>query len=288
MSTKEVRTPPSPTIDRSRIVPRAVELVEAFQKAFAEVVREHDITQDEYEVAANAVEAMMKGSGAPLSLALLPLAGNVFQRKEGHYTTTDLPGPMYLEGAPVIANPGVLPMRPDEPGVPLFVSGYVRSGDGVPLAQAEVHLWLAANDTDMYSSMGLDDQPPWNLRARQMTDSAGHYEFRTITPKPYVLSPLPIVYDAAAALGRSPYRAAHVHFAMRHPDLVQDFAGEIYFKGDPFIECDALSPGFATPDLQVELCYHDDPAEIAERGMDVPFNTVTYDFTLKTKADTGQ
>ncbi|MEV0386309.1 hypothetical protein [Nonomuraea sp. NPDC050643] len=40
----------------------------------------------------------------------------------------EMEGPAYLPGAPLLESPAVLPMRPDESGEPLIVSGTVRSG----------------------------------------------------------------------------------------------------------------------------------------------------------------
>jgi catechol 1,2-dioxygenase len=277
---------PAWAVDESRIVPRAVELTAAFREAMAGLVREHGLTFEEMATAVDAVGELAK-SGPPLSLALMPLYGNVFQVREGEYTRSDVEGPAFVPDAPLIGNPGVLPMRADEAGIPLIASGQVRAGDGSPLAGAELNIYQAAMN-GQYSGLGLDDQPEWNLRARQLTDSEGRYQFRGITSPPYALAHLPIVHEAAAALGRSTYRPAHIHFAIRHPDLVLNFANEIYFKGDPTIEHDVLSPGFAAPDLQAELVHHDDPEEIAEQGLDGPFNTLAFDFILKTKADVAR
>lgn len=61
-------------------------------------------------------------------------------------------------------------LRPDEPGTPLIVRGLVRSIDGKPLAGAELDTWQCA-DTGIYSMLGADDQPDWNLRGRGLRES---------------------------------------------------------------------------------------------------------------------
>lgn len=284
MSVEEIQRP-AWAVDESRVVPRAVELVEVFREALAAMVRDHALTFEELTAAASVLEQLVK-SGAPLELALMPLYGDLFQRKEGNHTLTDIAGPMYLRDAPFMSNPGVLPMRSDEPGVPLIARGRVSAGDGSPLAGAELDIFQAAMNGN-YSTLGLDDQPHWNLRARQLADAEGRYEFRAITSPPYLFSPLPAVIDAAAVLGRSSHRPAHIHYVIRHQDLVEDFANEVYFKGDPTIEHDLISPGFAAPELQADVVYHDDPEEIVAAGLDRPFNTLEFDFVLKTKSDTG-
>src|SRR5262249_10214057 len=56
-------------------------------------------------------------------------------------TPWDMEGPAYLPGAPLLQSHCVLPIRPDEPGEPLIISGVVRSTTGKPLAGAIIDVW---------------------------------------------------------------------------------------------------------------------------------------------------
>jgi catechol 1,2-dioxygenase len=185
----------------------------------------------------------------------------------------------------LIDNPGRLPMRPDEPGIPLIASGRVLDGHGRPLAGAELVIYHASND-GIYSGMRDDGQPKDNLRGRQRTDAEGRYAFTTITPVPYSNTPsqsLDAITDAAAALGRSMYRPAHIHYEIHHPDLLTPYRGEVYFAGDPVIPVDFVGPKIAAPSLQATTARHEDPRDIAAHGFDGPFNTAVFDFVLKTR-----
>lgn len=199
-------------------------------------------------------------------------------------TPEDMEGPVYYPGAPEISNPGVLPMRPDEPGTPMIVSGQVRSTEGTPLAGAEMDIWLAAL-TGHYSQTGLDDQPIWNLRGRLFTDEDGRYEFRAIVPVPYYIPVIPEgLLTLLAALRYSHFRASHIHVKIRHPELEEEFMTQLYRKDDPYTRYDSSLVDRPDRDaLKLELEMHDDPGELAERGLDKPFATVVYDFVLKGK-----
>lgn len=278
-------------VDESRIVPRAVELSSAFRDAMAELVRVHGLTLEEMLRAGDVIEELNRSTGMPLAQCASLLFADVFLTSDGDCTTADIPGPIFLPGAPLIPNPGVLPMRPDEQGVPLIARGRVRTANGAALAGTEMNIFQAAPKEGWYSSLGRNDQPNWNLRGRLITDGAGRYEVRTVTPPPYPAIPGPLpasAEDAFAALGRTKYRPTHVHFVIRHPDLAEEgFATEVYFRGDPLIELDALGSGFAAPDLRAELIHHDDPQVVAATGFDRPFNVLTFDFVLRTKDDSA-
>lgn len=68
----------------------------------------------------------------------------------------EMEGPAYIPGAPRLESPCVLPMRPDEPGERLIVSGVVRSTSGEPLPGAILDIWqIDANC--IYSGMMTGD-----------------------------------------------------------------------------------------------------------------------------------
>lgn len=63
------------------------------------------------------------------------LCSEIFQGGQDGYTPSeDVNSPTCLPGSQRIDNPGTLPMRPDEPGTPLVVSGRVLDGNGKPNA----------------------------------------------------------------------------------------------------------------------------------------------------------
>ena len=121
---------------------------------------------------------------------------------------------------------------------------------------------------------------------RWLTDAEGRYAFTTITPVPYSNTPsqaADAVAAAAAALGRSLYRPAHIHYEIHHAELLKPYTGEVYFAGDPVIPVDFVGPKIAAPSLQADTVLHEDPETIAAHGFEGPFNTAVFDFVLKTR-----
>lgn len=281
-------TTPAPweTVDPALINPRAVRLVEAFKDALARLRDEHGLTFDDLNTVTTLLTQLHDATGVPLSLCAMPLFSEVFQGGGDGYTISeDVDSPTYLPGSPLIDNPGRLPMRPDEPGVPLIASGRILDGNGRPLAGAELVIYHASND-GIYSGIWDDGQPKDNLRGRQFTDAEGRYAFTTITPVPYSNTPseaVEAVAAAAAALGRSLYRPAHIHYEIHHPELLKPYRGEVYFAGDPVIPVDFVGPKIAAPSLRADTTLHEDSEAIAANGLDGPFNTAVFDFVLKTR-----
>jgi hypothetical protein len=91
------------------------------------------------------------------------------------------------------------------------------------------------------------------------------------------------VKGIAAALGRSLYRPAHIHYEVHHPDLITPWFGEIYFKGDLVIPVDYVGAKIAHPALQADTSLHEDPEDIAGHGFRGPYRTMDFDFLLKTR-----
>jgi catechol 1,2-dioxygenase len=272
--------------DPSLVNPRAVRLVEAFKDAMARLRDEHGLTFDDLHAVTTVLEQVRDATGAPLSMVAMPLFSEVFQGGGDGYTPSDdVESPTYLPGSPLIDNPGRLPMRPDEQGIPLIASGRLLDGNGDPLAGAELTIYHT-DCNGVYAGIWDDGQPRYNFRGRQVTDAEGRYEFTTITPVPYFNGPSDQVEnlrEAAAAIGRSIYRPAHIHYEIRHPDLVRLFRGEVYFAGDPVIPVDFIGPNMAAPSLQAQTVLHEDPDDLAAHGFERPFNTAEFDFVLKTR-----
>jgi len=126
---------------------------------------------------------------------------------EGSTESTVL-GPFWVADAPW-REIGAVIARPDD-GEPLHVFGRVLDLARTPVAGAVVDVWQA-------SGRGLYDvqdseQPVGNLRGRFRTDAAGRYEFWTVRPLAYAIPDDGPVGKMLAALGRHPWRAAHIHF----------------------------------------------------------------------------
>jgi catechol 1,2-dioxygenase len=274
-----------PGVDETLVNPLIGASIQGFQKGVEGLAKEHGATFEEISHGLRKLIEVAEEEPVMLHMFLESMVKPVFFPDvpgESMMTPNDTEGPVYFPGAPEISNPGALPMRPDEPGTPLIVSGQVRLTDGTPLAGAELDIWLAAI-TGHYSNTELDDQPLFNLRGRMFTDEEGRYEFRAVKPVPYYIPVIPDgLMKILRGLGFSKFRARHLHVKIRHPKMAEEFTTQLYFKSDPYFKYDAITatrPDAAALALETEL--HDDPAEIAARGLDEPFETAHFDFFME-------
>ena len=161
----------------------------------------------------------------------------------------------------------------------LFMEGQVKDRDGAQIPGAIVHVWHA-NTKGGYSFFD-PPQSPWNLRRRIETDGEGRYRFRTIMPSGYGCPPDGPTQRLLSAIGRHGRRPAHIHFFVEAPGF-RKLTTQINIAGDKYLHDDFA---FATRDgLIPEVVRHSEPAEIKERGLDAPFATINFDFTLNREA----
>lgn len=157
-------------------------------------------------------------------------------RHDGRATPSTLPGPFYRPDSP--AMPLGADLCRNGQGVPLRVSGTVRTVDGTALAGAEVEVWHA-NGEGRYENQDPDSQPEHNLRGRFVTDATGRFDFRSIRPGGYALPDDGPVGQLARRLGLSLDRPAHIHFAVTAPGH-RRLVTAIFDGSDPAIDRDAL------------------------------------------------
>ncbi len=177
-------------------------------------------------------------------------------------TPSTLAGPFYRADAPRLDHGANLSR--DGVGVPLHVTGWIRSVAGQPLCGAEVEVWHA-DGKGRYENQDPDSQPEHNLRGRFVTDAAGQFSFRTVRPGGYSLPDDGPVGQLARRLGLSLDRPAHLHFAVSAPGH-QRLVTAIFDGGDAAINRDPL---FAVK-----------PALIGTFGSDAGENSLTVTLVL--------
>ena len=237
--------------------------------ALTGVIEKHQVTWEEYRAATEWLTlAASQGYEIPLMLDVFLSTPIDNVNAVGEGTESNVEGPFYVPDAPLLEAPVVLPKRPDEPGEKLVFSGTVRSTDGSPLAGATLDVWQA-NGAGEYSHFS-PDVPEYNLRGRLSTGSDGRFEFETVVPEAYEIPTTGATGILLAALGRPAFRPGHIHFILSH-DQARSLTTQIYFEGDPWIECDVV--GAVKAPLITKLERHED-AEGRSTA------TCTYDFVL--------
>ena len=207
-------------------------------------------------------------------LGVSMLVDAINNRKPSGASESTVLGPFHVADAPE------LPMGSDicldQKGDPMLVRGTIRSTDGTPLANAKIDVWQA-NDEGFYDVQQKGIQPDFNLRGVFRTGPDGSYWFRGVKPKFYPIPDDGPVGQLLKALGRHPFRPAHLHYIIEAPAHAR-LVTHIFDPDDPYITSDAV---FGVKEsLLTTFQKITDPAAITEAGFDKPFFLVEHDFIL--------
>jgi catechol 1,2-dioxygenase len=151
-------------------------------------------------------------------------------------TDSTVLGPFYAGQQRELAQGDSILLR-EETGEPLVMSGRVTDPEGQPVADALIEVWQTAPN-QLYDVQDKD-QPEGHLRASFRTDAAGLYRFQTILPVSYPIPDDGPAGQLLAAMGRHPFRPAHVHFMISAPGF-RILVTHLFFEGDQYLESDAV------------------------------------------------
>ena len=241
---------------------RLQQVVDRLVRALHEAASELRITEDELWTGLRFLNEVGQKGEFPLLSDVLGVSVLVDAITHGDGgpagTATNVEGPFYKPGAPMLKQPYALASN-DEPGEVLLVWGRVTdSSTGGPIAGAVLDVWQA-NAAGIY-----DTQDPslgdFHLRGRMAVDEDGRYEFRTVVPPPYEIPKDGPVGALLRALDRHAFRPAHLH-AKVTADGYAPLTTMVYFAGDPYLDSDTI--GAVKDTLVVDLHrepYGDGPA----------------------------
>jgi protocatechuate 3,4-dioxygenase beta subunit len=145
-------------------------------------------------------------------------------------------GPFYAGQQRELAAGESILLREEE-STPLEMRGRVTDSEGRPIANALVEVWQTAPN-QLYDVQD-EDQPEGHLRASFRTDGAGTYRFRTIMPVSYPIPNDGPAGQLLAAMGRHPFRPAHIHFMISAPGY-RTLVTHLFLDGDKYLESDAV------------------------------------------------
>jgi hydroxyquinol 1,2-dioxygenase len=168
-----------------------------------------------------------------LGLSMLVTALN--QRKPAGCTEATVLGPFHVPSAPRRALGD--DVAAGAPGEPCFVRGQVRGRAGEVIPHAELEVWQA-DEAGLYD-VQYGPEAPARARAILRADERGHFHFPTIVANAY-----PIPHDGPVgklleALGRHPWRPAHLHFLIRAPGY-ERLITHVFREGDRYLDSDAV------------------------------------------------
>jgi hydroxyquinol 1,2-dioxygenase len=207
-------------------------------------------------------------------LGLSMLVDAINNRKPSGASESTVLGPFYVADAPQLPMGANICL--DRKGEDMVISGRVLDTGGAPIDGAVLDVWQA-NDEGFYDVQQKGIQPDFNLRGVFRTELDGHYWFRAVKPRYYPIPDDGPVGKLLDALGRHPYRPAHLHFILK-ADGFETLVTHIFDPDDPYINSDAVFGVKQT--LLADFRKVDDSERANALGFSNPFWEVEYDFVL--------
>ena len=207
-------------------------------------------------------------------LGVSMLVDAINNRKPSGASESTVLGPFHVDGAPELAMGADICL--DQKGEPMLVRGRILDTEGQPIAAAKIDVWQA-NDEGFYDVQQQGIQPEFNLRGVFRTGADGAYWFRGVKPKYYPIPADGPVGQMLQALGRHPYRPAHLHYIITATGFAP-LTTHIFDPDDKYIHSDAVFG--VKQSLMAKFDWIDQPQAIADADMTTPFYLVEHDFVL--------
>ncbi|SAK85244.1 intradiol ring-cleavage dioxygenase [Caballeronia fortuita] len=207
------------------------------------------------------------------TLGLSMLVTAMAHRKPDGCTEATVFGPFFVDNAPEYRNGD--DVANGARGEPCFVSGVVRGQDGEPVSGARIEVWQA--DVDGFYDVQRADAETHRARGVLHSLADGRYHFRSIVAEPY-----PIPHDGPVgrmleALGRHPWRPAHLHFMITAPGYDR-LVTHVFRDGDRYLDSDAVFG--VRSSLIAPWIRHGHGTAPDGTVMTTPFSTLSFDFVL--------
>ena len=206
-----------------------------------------------------------------LGLSMLVTALN--NRKPRGCTESTVFGPFFVENAPQYENGD--DVGNGAKGEPCFVSGRITGIDGEPVPNARIEVWQA--DSDGFYDVQYEGIESNRGRGTLRSLPDGSFHFRSITAESY-----PIPHDGPVgrmlkALGRHPWRPAHLHFMIEAPGY-ETLITHVFRSGDQYLNSDAV---FGVRSSLIADWQSHAPGRAPDgTELDVPFSTLDFTFVL--------
>jgi protocatechuate 3,4-dioxygenase beta subunit len=207
-------------------------------------------------------------------LGVSMLVDAIDNRKPRGATQTTVLGPFHVSNAPRYESGADICL--DGKGEKLLVTGRVVDTEGRPIVGATLDVWQA-NDEGFYDVQQQGIQPDMNLRGVFATDADGRFWFRSVKPRFYPIPADGPVGQLLRALGRHPYRPAHIHFIVAAPGF-DPVTTHLFAPDCPYLHTDAVFGVKA--ELIAEIATVDDVPRAAGLGFPNPFLALDWTFVL--------
>lgn len=208
------------------------------------------------------------------ALGVSMLVDAINNRKPSGASESTVLGPFHVPDAP--ERPMGSNICLDGKGQRMLVKGRILDTNGAPIAGAKIDVWQT-NDDGFYDVQQKGIQPDFNFRGVFRTGDDGAYWFWAAKPRSYPIPDDGPVGQLLGALGRHPYRPAHLHYIIEAAGF-ETLVTHIFDPDDEYIHSDAV---FGVKEsLMAAFIHVADEDRIAQVQADGPFFEVTHDFVL--------
>lgn len=226
------------------ISPRLREVMASLIKHLHGFVKDVELTQDEWEAAIDFLTRTGQLSDDKRqefillsdTLGVSMLVDAIQHRRPEAATENTVFGPFHVDGAPVLNMGANISL--DGKGESCLYQGRVLDLEGHPIAGARIDVW-SDNSEGFYDVQQPNQQPTWNNRGVFITGVDGCYEFIGIKPVAYPIPDDGPVGQMLGNLGRHPWRPAHMHFMLNHPNF-ERIVTHTFVAGDPYLTSDTV------------------------------------------------
>ena len=223
---------------------RLAEVMRSLVEHLHAFIKDVELTQDEWDTAiefltrtgqicdGNRQEYILLSDVLGVSM----LVDAINNRRPTGATENTVLGPFHVEDAPEYEMGASITMC--EARETCLFEGMVRDLDGTPVEGGRIDVWCDSED-GFYDVQQPDVQPRHNNRGVFTTGPNGRYRFRGIKPVSYPIPDDGPVGQLLTALGRHPYRPAHMHFIVSAPGYDR-VVTHTFVAGDAHLASDAV------------------------------------------------
>jgi hydroxyquinol 1,2-dioxygenase len=224
--------------------PRLAEVMSSLVRHLHAFAKEVHLTQDEWEIGIDFLTRTGKMCSDQRqefillsdTLGFSMLVDAINNRRPLGATENTVFGPFHVDGVPV--RPMGSNICLDGKGESCLFEGRVLDLTGAPIGGARVDVW-SDNADGFYDVQQPGIQPPGNNRGVFVTGPDGRYSFVGIKPVCYPIPDDGPVGQMLAALGRHPYRPAHMHYLITAPGF-QKLVTHTFVGDDAYLGSDAV------------------------------------------------
>lgn len=224
--------------------PRLQQVMDVITRKLHEAVKEIEPSQDEWMAA---IQFLTKTGHLCTDwrqefillsdvLGVSMLVDAINNRKPSGASESTVLGPFHVADAPALPMGANICL--DGHGEDMVVRGRILDTRGQPIERVTVDVWQA-NDEGFYDVQQKGIQPDFNLRGVFRTDADGAYWFRAVKPRFYPIPEDGTVGQLLKALGRHPFRPAHLHYILSAEGF-ETLVTHIFDPDDPYIDSDAV------------------------------------------------